>query len=142
MTMKTPLKALPLIAAGAVLAVTAGAASASGVSPADHQRGEARLAQLLEGRTPGQPVSCINTMRSDQLETIDGTALVYHGGKTIWVARPVDPDMLGRNDAIVMNRFDGARLCVQESMRTIDRYDHHFTGVVMLKDFVPYTKAG
>jgi hypothetical protein len=50
--------------------------------------------------------------------------------------------MLGPNDAIVMNRFSPSRLCVQESMRTIDRNDGYTTGVLFLKDFVPYTKKG
>jgi hypothetical protein len=42
----------------------------------------------------------------------------------------------------VMDRFSASRLCVQEQIHTIDRYDHYHTGVVFLQDFVPYTKAG
>ena len=135
------MKAVTRILAGAALALTATAAVASG-SGAPNAKGEARLARMLEGRTPGQPVSCINTMRSTDMQVIDGVAVVYDAGKTIYVARPTDPRMLGRNDALVMDRFSPSRLCVQEAMKTIDRYDHHTTGVVFLKDFVPYTKAG
>jgi hypothetical protein len=134
------MKTLATVLAGVALASMATAATATGSGRND--AGEARLARMIEGRTAGAPVSCIDTVRSDKMQVIDGVAVVYDAGKTIWVARPTDPRMLGRNDAIVMDRFSPSRLCVQESMKTIDRYDHHTTGVVFLKDFVPYTKAG
>lgn len=136
------MKTTALIAAGAALVLAGSAVSAGSISRADQAKGEARLAKMLAGRTPGEPVSCINTARSDKLQVIDGVAVVYDAGKTIYVARPLDPHMLGRNDALVMNRFSPVRLCVQEPMRTVDRYDGFHTGVVFLKDFVPYTRAG
>jgi hypothetical protein len=134
------MKAFATILAGAALALGGSAATASGSGHND--KGEARLAQMLEGRTAGAPDSCIATARSKKLEVIDGVAVVYDAGKTIYVARPADPRMLGRNDALVLNRFSPSRLCVQESMKTVDRYGGFPTGVVFLKDFVPYTKAG
>jgi len=133
------MKHIALILAGAALALTATAATASTTS----ERGEARLARMLEGRTAGTPVSCIDTLGdSARMQVIDEVAVVYNAGKTIYVARPTDPHMLGPNDAIVMNRFSPSRLCVQESMRTIDRNDGYTTGVLFLRDFVPYTKKG
>ncbi|MGZ3271852.1 MAG: hypothetical protein ACXU71_12870, partial [Croceibacterium sp.] len=78
--------------------------------------------------------------RTNAMQVIDGVAVVYDAGKTIYVARPTDPRMLGRNDALVIDRFSPSRLCVQEAMKTVDRYDGTHTGVVFLQDFVPYTK--
>jgi hypothetical protein len=134
------MKALATILSGAALALGPTAASATGSGHND--AGEARLARMIEGRTAGEPVSCINTARSNKMEVIDGVAVVYDAGRTIYVARPTDPRMLGRNDALVLDRFSPVRLCVQEPMKTIDRIDGFQTGVVFLKDFVPYTKAG
>jgi hypothetical protein len=134
------MKALATTLSGAALALGATAAMAAGSGHND--TGEARLARMLDGRTAGAPVSCITTTRSNKMEVIDGVAVVYDAGKTIYVARPTDPRMLGRNDALVLSRFSPTRLCVQESMKTVDRYDGFHTGVVFLKDFVPYTKAG
>jgi len=134
------MQALATILSGAALALAASAAAAAGSG--HNETGEARLARMLEGRTAGAPVSCINTVRSNKMEVIDGVAVVYDAGRTIYVARPTDPRMLGRNDALVLSRFSPSRLCVQESMKTVDRYDRFHTGVVFLKDFVPYTKAG
>jgi hypothetical protein len=134
------MKALATFLSGTVLALAATAASAAGSG--HNQTGEARLARMLEGRTAGMPVSCITTTRNNKMEVIDGVAVVYDAGATIYVARPTDPRMLGRNDALVLSRFSPTRLCVQESMKTVDRYDGFHTGVVFLQDFVPYTKAG
>jgi hypothetical protein len=133
------MKTTALILAGVALAL---GGTASVAASTVTQKGEARLARMLEGRTAGAPVSCINTVRSDKMQVIDGVAVVYDAGKTIYVARPIDPRMLRPTDALVINRFNASRLCVQETMRTIDRYDHFPTGAVFLQDFVPYTKQG
>jgi hypothetical protein len=135
------MRAIAKLVTGAAIALAATAAAASG-SATPNAKGEARLAHMLEGRTAGKPVSCINTARTNQMQVIDGVAVVYDAGKTIYVARPTDPRMLGRNDALVIDRFSPSRLCVQEAMKTVDRYDGFHTGVVFLQDFVPYTKAG
>ena len=133
------MKKLVLIAAGAALAVTGSAVAAKSMK----ERGEARLEKMLEGRVAGEPSNCITTMRgSNNLQVIDGVALVYNAGNTIWVARPRDPRMLDDNDALIMDRFSPSRLCAIEPMKTIDRTGGFFTGIVMLEDFVPYTKAG
>ena len=133
------MKKLVLIAVGAALAVTGSAVAAKSMK----ERGEARLEKMLEGRVAGEPSNCITTMRgSNNLQVIDGVALVYDAGNTIWVARPRDPRMLDDNDALIMDRFSPSRLCAIEPMKTIDRTGGFFTGIVMLEDFVPYTKAG
>ena len=133
------MKQLFAIIACSALALTGSAVSAKSIFA---ERGEARLAKMLEGRTAGTPVSCITTMRgSTAMEVIDGVGLVYDAGKTIYVARPTDPKMLAGDDVLVMDRFSPSRLCAMEPMRTIDRTLGYQTGVVMLKDFVPYTKA-
>ena len=133
------MKKLVLIAAGAALAVTGSAVAAKSMK----ERGEARLEKMLEGRVAGEPSNCITTRRgSNNLLVIDGVALVYDAGNTIWVARPRDPRMLDDNDALIMDRFSPSRLCAIEPMKTIDRTGGFFTGIVMLEDFVPYTKAG
>jgi hypothetical protein len=128
---------LAAILASAALALTASAAPAATVA----ERGEERLARMLEGRTAGEPVSCISAIRSNKLQVIDEVGLVYDAGDTVYVARPVDRRMLSWNDVLVMDRFSSSRLCAQEPMRTVDRSGGYFTGVVFLEDFVPYTRG-
>lgn len=130
---------LALILAGAALALTGATAAAAKTTLAE--RGEARLARMLEGHTAGEPVNCISAMNSNRIQVIEYVGLVYDAGSTIYVARATDPRMLGNWDVPVIERF-GSQLCTTDIIRTVDRAGGHFTGVVFLDDFVPYTKAG
>ena len=131
------MKTLSLILAGAALAL-AGMTGASAGTPAEN---EAKLARMLEGRTAGEPVSCISALNSNRIEVIEDVGIVYDAGETIYVARPTNPDSLGRNDIVVIDRH-GGQLCTTDVIRTVDRYQGFTTGAVFLDKFVPYTKAG
>ena len=132
------MKTFASVLASAALLLS-GATAASAETPAE--RGEAQLARMLEGRTAGAPVSCITTTRSNKMEVIDGVAVVYDAGKTIYVSRATDPKSLGPWDVPVIERF-GSQLCKTDIMRTVDRSGGFLSGIVFLNDFVPYTKAG
>lgn len=125
-----------LICAMTALAFSSGASAAK---ESIAQKGEARLAKMLEGRVAGEPRSCIPVMLSDRLQVIDQTAVVYDAGKTIYVARPQNPKSLDSDDILVIKRF-GSELCKQDVIHTIDRTMGFMTGVIFLDDFVPYTK--
>ena len=133
------MKRLALILAGAALALTGATAASAKQSLAE--KNEARLARMLEGRVAGEPVNCINAMRSNDIRVIEHVGIVYDAGHTIYVARISDPDMLDRWEIPVIERF-GSQLCSTDIIRTVDRAGGFFTGVVFLSDFVPYTRAG
>lgn len=129
------MKTIATILAATALALTGTAVSAQTFV----EKGEARLAEMLEGRVAGDPVSCIAAPRSNRLEVIEGVGVVYDAGGTIYVARADNPRSLGLHDVLVVDRF-GSQLCRQDVTRTFDRTNGHFTGVVFLSEFVPYTK--
>jgi hypothetical protein len=131
-----------LIIAAAVLALTGAAAHSADktVKPDKKtEKNEAKLAQRLEGRTAGEPVSCIPLVQSNRLEVIEGVALVYDAGDTLYVARPTDPETLRNDDIVVIDRH-GSQLCDTDVTRTIDRNGGYMTAVIFLKKFVPYKK--
>lgn len=131
------MKIFATILAGTALAL-AGATAASAETRAE--KSEAKLARMLEGRTAGEPVSCINTLsRSEDLEVFEYVGLVYDSGDTIYVARPTHPNDLSSRDIVVIDRFS-SQLCKSDIIRTVDQ-SGNFTGVVMLSDFVPYRKG-
>lgn len=132
------MKTIASILAGAAL-VLSGATAVSAETLAE--KGEARLARMLEGRVAGEPVSCINAVQSNRIRVIEHVGIVYDAGDTIYVARPTDPKALGPWDVPVIERF-GNQLCRTDVIRTVDRSGGYVTGPVFLKDFVPYTKAG
>lgn len=128
-------KATLLLAAGSLI-ISGGSMAAS----QDHDEGEAKLAKMLEGRVAGEPQSCISAHSSHRLEIIDGTALVYDAGGTIYVARPSDPNSLDDDDILVIKRT-GGQLCSLDVMQTVDRTTGMLTGIVFLSDFVPYRRG-
>jgi len=133
------MKNIAMILAGAALALAGTSAATAKQTLAE--KGEARLAKMLEGRVAGEPVNCVNPIRSEQLQVIEHVGVVYNAGKTVYVARPTDPRSLSPHDVVVFNRF-GSHLCTNDIIRTVDRYNGNITGAVFLNDFVPYTKAG
>lgn len=132
------MKALLPIAALAILAMPA---SAEEEAPAP-SRGEQQLAKMLAGRVAGEPERCINTFGNGNLQIIDGTALVYRQGKTVWVNRTRNPDSLDDDDYLVIRKYgSSSQLCRLDNVTTHDRGGNFFTGVVFLEDFVPYRKS-
>ena len=129
------MKTIATILAATALAMTGTVASAQTLA----EKGEARLAEMIEGRVAGKPVSCIPAPRSNRLQVIEHVGVVYDAGKTVYVARPQDPKVLGRDDVVIIERM-GSQLCRQDVTRTIDRYLGFTSGVVFLSEFVPYTK--
>jgi hypothetical protein len=132
------MKKLALILAGAALALS-GATAVSAKSLAE--KNEARLARMLEGRVAGEPVTCINAFRSNDIHVLEKVGIVYDAGHTIYVARLTDPDMIDAWDVPVFERF-GGQLCTTDIIRTVDRSSGFFTGAVFLEDFVPYRRNG
>jgi len=104
------------------------------------ERGEAKFAELTEGRIAGEPQSCITATRSRDIDVIENVGLTYRDGDTLWIARANNPNALRRSDVPIIDRF-GSQLCRQDVIRTIDRYSQFTTGSVFLDDFVPYTKS-
>lgn len=128
-----------LIIAATVLAFTGALAHAADKAErlAKH---EARLAEMLKGRTAGEPVSCIPEFQSSKLEVIEGVALVYGTGKTLYVAKPEPVDSMQWDDVMVVRRT-GGQLCNTDIVHTVDRFSGFTTGVVFLSKFTPYRKA-
>jgi hypothetical protein len=128
-----------LAAAASALAISGVASVPAYAGQTAAEKGEARLAEMIEGRTPGTPVNCVSAFDSNKIRVIDQTAIVYDAGKTVYVARPADPSMLDMNDVLVTKRY-GSQFCASDSMRMVDRHGGFLTAIVFLDDFVPYTK--
>ena len=122
------------------LAATALVAGGAAVSAKPRLTPEQRLEKLLEGRTAGKPTSCISSADSRDMEVIDGVALVYHSGSTLYVNRPKNADRLDSDDILVI-RPTGSQLCRLDMVQTVDRMGHFVTDFVNLGDFVPYRRT-
>lgn len=121
------------------LAATALIAGGAAVQAKPKLTPEQRLEKLLDGRVAGKPTSCISTADTRDMEIIDGVALVYRSGTTLYVNRPRNPEDLDSDDILVI-RTSGSQLCRLDMIHTVDRMGHFTTGFVNLGDFVPYRR--
>jgi len=119
-------------------ALMAGAAPLAAETRAE--KAETRVAEMLEGRTAGEPRNCITALNSSDLRVLEHVGIVYERGDTIWLARASDPRQLGISDVPIFDRF-GSQLCRTDVIRTVDRGSGFFTGSVFLEPFVPYTRT-
>lgn len=125
--------------AGALIAVSgAPAVAASSVN----ERGEARLAKILEGRVAGKPVDCLFLPDIQSSEIVDGTAILYRtSGNRLYVNRPRSGASTLDRDDILVTKTSTSQLCRIDTVQLLDRTSHFFSGFVALGEFVPYTKA-
>lgn len=130
-----------VIAAGAAAILFAAPALADEANDRMMTKGEVKLAKMLDGRVAGEGRSCIRTIGSRNLQQIDGTALVYRDGDTIWVNRTRTPEQIDDSDIMVIRRFSGSSLCRTDNIEMVDRFSGFFSGVLFLDDFVPYRRA-
>lgn len=128
-----------LIASIAGAAVAAGLLAAPALQAKPRLTPEQRLEKLLASRTAGEPVSCISTYNSRELEVLDKTALVFGHGNTIYVNRPANAADIDDDD-ILVTRTSTSQLCKLDIVTTVDRSGHFQTGFLNLGDFVPYKR--
>ena len=124
-----------LVAAAAVMSIAPAADARHRVAP------EEKLARLLEGRVAGEPQDCIYLPRIRSSEIIDGTAIVYDAGSTIYVNRPRSGADTLDDDDIMVTDTHGASLCRIDVVRLHDRTSFFYDGFVGLGDFVPYKRV-
>jgi hypothetical protein len=102
--------------------------------------GEAKLAQMLDGRQPGKPVNCLPLGQAQDSRIIDKTAIVYQFGSTLYVNRPTNATALDSDD-IMVTRTSQSSLCSLDTVELHDRTSRFYSGFVGLQQFVPYKKV-
>jgi len=124
---------LPLLVAGALMLST-------GVAQAKTDP-EARIAKMIEGRTAGAPVNCIQQHQINSTQVIDRTAIVYKmNNGTIYVNRPDSgAKFLNRSDVLVTDTHS-PQLCNIDIVRLVDSGTRMPNGSVGLGQFVPYPR--
>jgi len=129
------------MSAAALAALALSGLALSGTATAKPRlTGEEKLAKMLEGRVAGKPVSCVSLMEARDVQVIDGTALVYGSGRTIYVNRTDYPRNLDSDD-ILVSKHHTSQACRLDLIQLKDRSSLTFSGFVTLGDFVPYKRV-
>jgi hypothetical protein len=131
---------LHCVAAVTVLAASSGALAGD----KSNTKGEANLARVIQGRTAGEPVNCIDPSRAYMTEVIDKTALIYRmPGGSIYVNRPNIGAKALDHDDVIYSASHSAQLCRFDAVQMVDRGGKGAGGsmsAVALGQFVPYSK--
>ncbi len=104
-----------------------------------------KLAQSLQGRTPGPSVPCIANMRGGaKMSVIDDTTILFQEGNTIYVQKPAGgcPSLGNGRYALVKRQVGSTRYCEGDIGEVIDPVSGFYAGSCIFGPFVPYRKAG
>lgn len=124
-----------------IVAIAAGVAVASPAQADQRRSPEQQLERALEGRVPGEPVNCVSLRSVRNSRIIDGTAILFDAGSTIYLNRPrFGAESLDRDDTQIVRSF-GGQLCSIDTIRMVDPVSGMFRGSVFLGEFVPYRRA-
>lgn len=130
-----------------VLALLPLAACAQATQTAEPDLGvrEARdLAKVLEGKVPGEPVSCISSYDANNLRVLGDNTLVYRANKDLVYRNTLQGACRGlaQGDTLVMNRTSASQYCRGDIARVVHLPSGMMSGSCALGDFVPYRTAG
>ena len=122
-------------------AIAAAALAAGGPAAASNDKGEAKLAKIIDGRVAGEPVRCLDSTQRRNLEIVDRTALVFKDGDTLYVSRPAGVNFLTWSDIPVFEIW-GSQLCQMDIVHLKDRASGIGGPSLSMGEFVPYRRAG
>ena len=107
------------------------------------EKDQAKFDKLVDGRTAGEPVSCISRVDQSKMTAIGDKYLVYRRSsnpKTIYVNEPYGGCRNANHYALVTRRFS-SQLCRGEIAQVKDLTSGMFVDSCSFSDFVPYTKT-
>jgi hypothetical protein len=103
--------------------------------------GEAALAKATQGRVAGKPANCLSLRKARSSRVIRGTAIIFEGGGTLYVNRPISgAESLSESNALMLSTLTG-EICRGEAIRLFDNTSRVETGAVFIGQFIPYRKA-
>ncbi|HWJ69959.1 MAG TPA: hypothetical protein VNS79_07940 [Sphingobium sp.] len=101
---------------------------------------EARdLARALDGKVPGEPVSCVTALRSDDLRALGDNTLIFRVNKDLVYRNTLNGacNGLSMGDTLVMRRVT-SQYCRGDIATVVNLPSGAQTGSCSLGDFVPY----
>ncbi|MBQ0770863.1 hypothetical protein [Parasphingorhabdus sp.] len=124
------------------IAILLAAPAVSGEAIELSEQQQAKLDKRLEGRTAGEPQSCISMNDQRNMTVISDDILIFgsrRNAKTIYVNKPYGGCRNAANSILSYSRPTSS-LCKGEIIKLIDSASRIEMGSCAFGDFVPYTK--
>jgi hypothetical protein len=132
---------IPLLIVGALTGCTYAPAPRA---PMVDQRAQARLNQLLAGKVPGRPQSCLAHFRADDMVVIDDYTIAFRDGTNrVWINKPAGGcNLLSAGPYALVTHTSIGSTCRGDIASVVDTMNHASVGSCVFSDFVPYSTPG
>jgi hypothetical protein len=127
-----------LLIGAAIVGCTTGAAEQPIRTAAKPQQYD----QLLAGKVAGPPVSCLPTLRQDDMVVIDDRTVAFRQGSSRTYVNHMQGGCsnLGGGYALVTRSFGGGQLCRGDIAQVVDLSSRMTVGSCVFGEFIPYSR--
>lgn len=125
-----------------VAAMVAGSTTAAKESPDPKHAKE--LALALQGRTAGEPVNCMPSLRGmNRMQIIDDNTILFRDGSTVYLQKPRGGCSGIENGryTLVIRQVGAHQVCRGDIHELVDLQNDIKGGTCVFGPFVPYRKA-
>jgi hypothetical protein len=136
------MRAISVLLAGAVLASCTTGPPQPPMRTAEKQ---AEYQQLLLGKVPLAPTSCLPHYRSGDMRVIDEETIAFRDGTNRTYIAHMQGGCTGLGSghyALVTHQFGTADLCRGDIAQVVDTLNRFTIGSCVFGDFVPYVRPG
>lgn len=129
-----------LVVAGSALL---GSCTIGQAKEAQSAKAQKELAKALAGHVPGKPVNCIPNYRSNNMQVIDDSTILFQDGRTIYLQKPRGAchGLSNGSRTLVTRQFGTNNICDGDINRLVDLTAGIQGGACVFGPFVPYTKT-
>ena len=118
--------------------------SCAAVSPGPERSAakQRQLDELLAGKVPAPPQSCLPSYRSNDMVVIDEHTIAFRDGsnRTYVTNMRGGCNGLGGTNTLVTRTYGTAELCRGDIGQVVDLMNHFTVGSCVFGDFIPYTR--
>jgi hypothetical protein len=134
------MRCISLLIVGALLA----SCTASAQEPGPSARAQARYQQLLAGRVPQAPMTCLPTRQANDMIVIDDNTIVFNDGARVYVNHPRGgcAQLSQGHTALLTHEYGEPGPCRGDVAQLEDTCSHTPVGSCIWGDFIPYVRQG
>lgn len=131
------MRGIPILIAGAAF-VTCTASAEQPMSA----KAQAKYDQLVAGRVAGPPLTCLPTLRANDMLIIDDNTIAFKNGSRVYINHPEGgcPQLSQGHTAIITSQYGQTGPCRGDVLQVEDTLSHIGVGSCVYGDFTPYMR--
>ena len=135
------MRVIPILAVAAALT----SCTMSAAPPNGQLASQREFQQLVDGKVPQRPISCLPHYLSNDMRVIDDNTIVFRSGSNrVFVTHMVGGcnGLATGHNALVTHQFGNAELCRGDIARVVDTLNGFTVGSCSFGDFTPFVRPG